>query len=55
MWTRYQQPNKSVDAYITAQKTAANQTQFSDEQQLGYCIIRGFEASAPATCSSKPA
>jgi hypothetical protein len=44
MWTRNQGPTESVDAYITALKTAANQIQFRDEQQLGYCIIRGLRA-----------
>jgi hypothetical protein len=34
MWTRNQGPTESVDAYITALKTAANQIQFRDEQQL---------------------
>jgi hypothetical protein len=44
MWTRNQGPTESVDSYITALKTAANQIQFRDEQQLGYCIIRGLRA-----------
>jgi hypothetical protein len=44
MWTRNQGPTESVDAYMTALKTAANQIQFRDEQQLGYCIIRGLRA-----------
>jgi hypothetical protein len=44
MWTRNQGPTESVEAYITALKTAANQIQFRDEQQLGYCIIRGLRA-----------
>jgi hypothetical protein len=44
MWTRNQGPTESVDPYITALKTAANQIQFRDEQQLGYCIIRGLRA-----------
>jgi hypothetical protein len=40
---RVQQPEESVDAYITALKTAANQIQQRDEQQLCYCIIRGLK------------
>jgi hypothetical protein len=43
MWSRVQQPDESVDAYITALKTSANQIQLRDEQQLGYCIIRGLK------------
>jgi hypothetical protein len=40
MWSQVQQP---VDACITALKTAANQIQLTDEQQLCYCIIRGLK------------
>ena len=43
--TRNQQSNESVESYITAIRTAANQIQFKDEQQLGYCIIRGLRPS----------
>jgi hypothetical protein len=42
MWARVQQPQESVDSYITAIKTAANQIQLRDEQQLCFCIIRGL-------------
>jgi hypothetical protein len=42
MWDGVQQPQESVDSYITAIKTAANQTQLKDEQQLCFCVIRGL-------------
>ena len=42
MWTRVQQPDESVETFITAVQTAANQIHFKDDQQLGYCIIRGL-------------
>jgi hypothetical protein len=34
MWARVQQPQASSDSYITAIKTAANQIQLRDEQEL---------------------
>ena len=42
MWTRTQQTDESVDTYITALRTAANDIKFDDQQQIGYCIIRGL-------------
>jgi hypothetical protein len=42
MWARVQQPQESVDSYLTAIKTAANQIQLKDEQQLCFCVIRGL-------------
>jgi hypothetical protein len=42
MWAGVQQPQKSVDSYITAIKTAANQIQLKDEQQLCFCVICGL-------------
>jgi hypothetical protein len=42
MWSKVQKPDESVDAYITAFMTAANQIQMRNEQQLDYCIIHGL-------------
>jgi hypothetical protein len=49
MWFRMQQENETVDSYFTAITSGTNQIKLRDEQQLCYCLIRGFKASfAPA-------
>ena len=42
MWARTQQPNESVDSFVTAMQAAASQIQLQDEQQLIFYIIRGL-------------
>ena len=43
MWSRTQKADESVDDFITAVRTAADQTDFKDEKQIGYCIIKGLK------------
>ena len=43
MWARVQQPNESVDSFVTAMQSMAQQIELQDEQQLIFCIIRGFK------------
>ena len=43
LWSRVQQPNESVETFVTAMQTAANKIHLQDDQQLIFCIIRGFK------------